>query len=160
MPSEVRFTRAQRLDLVRISAAAVASTVFFTVPMFLVWSHPAPARIESRAVQPRDIALASLSEPSPRATSTIGTVTTPSEPVVETGVSVVTSTEFAAATTPGLQGTAVARSRGSKPALLRARGITPPPPEPPSLKRRLARFIAGDGKYNVKPFPTVGTSGS
>ena len=38
MPSDVHFTRAQKWDLVRLSAAAVASTVFFTVPMFL--AHP------------------------------------------------------------------------------------------------------------------------
>ena len=58
MPSEVRFTRAQKWDLVRISAAAVASTVFFTVPMFLVRPHPAAAPIERRAAEPRDMTLA------------------------------------------------------------------------------------------------------
>ncbi|HTH04171.1 MAG TPA: hypothetical protein VL882_28050 [Vicinamibacterales bacterium] len=137
MPSEVRFTRAQKWDLVRISAAAVASTVFFTVPMFLVRPHPAAVRIEGRAPESRDIALAT------------------DRPVV----SVVTATEFAIATTPAFQGQALARSRNGKPAQVRARATTPAP-DPPSLKRRLTRFLAGDGKYNVRPFPTVSTSGS
>lgn len=159
MPSEVRFTRAQKWDLVRISAAAVASTVFFTVPMFLVRSHPAAARIETRAAQPRDIAVASLAEPSSRSNSPTVSPTPSGTATDGPGVSIVTSTEFAVATTPAFQGTAMSRSRSGKPAQARVRANTPAP-DPPSLKRRLGRFFAGDGKYNVKPFPTVSASGS
>lgn len=147
MPSEVRFTRAQRLDLVRISAAAVASTVFFTVPMFLVRPSPPPARIESHTTSPRDIVLARSAEPPARATA-----------LDAHAVSVVTSTEFASATMPSLQGTAGTRSHSAKPPQVRARGNIPEPAQ--SLSRRLARFLAGNGKYNVKPFPTVNSSGS
>jgi hypothetical protein len=160
MPSEVQFTRAQKWDLVRISAAAVASTVFFTVPMFLVRPHPATDRIESRAAQPRDIAVAGLAERSSQSNSPTDSAPTPSGAATDgVGVSIVTSTEFAVATTPAFQGTAIARSRSGKPAQVRARATTPAP-DPPSLKRRLGRFLAGDGKYNVRPFPTVSTSGS
>ena len=161
MPSEVRFTRAQKWDLVRISAAAVASTVFFTVPMFLVRPQPAATRIESRAAEPR-VALAGLADdPSPRSNSPTDAVPKPSAPPVvdEPAVSVVTSTEIAVATTPAFRGSTPGRFWSGKPAQVRARTNTPTP-DTPSLKRRLARFIAGDGKYNVKPFPTVSTSGS
>src|SRR3954467_10788298 len=65
MPSEVRFTRAQRWDLVRISAAAVASTVFFSVPMFLGRPPPTKAHAESRQSAHQDIALPTISEPQP-----------------------------------------------------------------------------------------------
>ena len=157
MPSEVRFTRAQKWDLVRISAAAVASTVFFTVPMFLVRPHPAAAPIESRAAEPRDMTLAGLTQPS-RPNLSPKSVPKHSAAPVDEPVSVVTSTEIAVATTPAFQSSATARPRSAKPAQVRARANTPAP-DTPSLKRRLARFIAGDGKYNVKPFPTVGTSG-
>ena len=161
MPSEVRFTRAQKWDLARISAAAIASTVFFTVPMFLVRPDQAPGRIESRANEPRDIALASLSEPTTQTGSPTELVVTPSAPIDTNVVSVVTATEFAVATTPAIQRNAVVRTRSSKPAQVRARGNTPTvPAATPSLSRRLARFIAGSGRYNVKPFPTVSTSGS
>lgn len=145
MPSEVRFTRAQRWDLVRISAAAVASTVFFTVPMFLVRPNHSATHIEAPAAPPRDIALASSFEPASRST-------------VENAVSVVTSTEFAAVTTPSLQGTTGTQLRSVKPPQIRVHANTPEPPR--SLSRRLGRFLAGNGKYNVKPFPSLNSSGS
>jgi hypothetical protein len=147
MPSDVRFTRAQRLDLVRISAAAVASTVFFTVPMFLVRPMHPPVRMESHATPSPENVLASSAETATHVTA-----------LDESAVSVVTSTEFAAATMPSLQGTRGARLRSAKPPQIRARANTPEPPQ--SLSRRLARFLAGNGKYNVKPFPSLNTSGS
>jgi hypothetical protein len=158
MPSDVRLTRAQKWDLVRISAAAVASTVFFSVPMFLMRPHHAPVTVEGRAAERPDIALATLSTPPARSTSpteTPGTSASGDSDVV----SVVTSTEFANATTPGLQRNTIERSRARKPAQVRARANAPVS-APPSLRRRLARFIAGNGKYTIKPFPTLSTSGS
>ncbi len=146
MPSEVRFTRAQRWDLVRISAAAVASTVFFTIPMFLVRPDHSATRIETQSAPPRDIVLASSFEPAARSA------------VDEKAVSVVTSTEFAAVTMPSLQGATGTRSRSAKSLQIRARANTPDSPR--SLSRRLGRFITGNGKYDVKPFPTLNTSGS
>src|SRR5690349_15110285 len=98
MSSEVRFTRAQRWDLVRISAAAVASTVFFTVPMFLVAPHPAATRIATR-----DGAVTARAESTPADNArsiALDSVAATSGITDGIGVSVVTSTEFAAATTP------------------------------------------------------------
>jgi len=158
MPSEVRFTRAQKWDLVRISAAAVASTVFFTVPMFLVRPSPVLAPTETGAPERREAVLATMSEPQIRSHATPGSTTIPSEATGASAVSVVTSTEFAEASTPPLQNTTTLRLRQGKPAEVRARANTSPTAS--SLSRRLARFIAGTGKYNIKPFPTVNTSGS
>jgi len=160
MPSEVRLTRAQKWDLARISAAAVASTVFFTVPMFLIRPQPAPA--ENRASQP-DIVLASVSEGNrhpdslPRdipAPSTENTAVT----VEKNTVAVVTTTEVPTVTTPTLQNAASARARTNRPAAVRARANGSS--APPSFGRRLGRFLAGTGKYIVKPFPGVNSSGS
>jgi hypothetical protein len=70
----------------------------------------------------------------------------------------VTSTEVASVTTPSLQGnTTTARSRAAK--LPQARARAKAPASPRSLSRRLARFFAGNGKYNVKPFPSLNSSG-
>jgi len=164
MPSDVHFTRAQKWDLVRLSAAAVASMVFFTVPMFL--AHP-----QERASQVGDRrpGLAGVATPRvPNApTSSASSSTTSSTSEDDAGdVSVVTSMEFALATTPAMESsTTVMRTRTGKPAQLRARANTAPASSSNSTStssfgRRVARFIAGSGKYNVRPFPTISTSGS
>jgi hypothetical protein len=159
MPSDVPLTRAQKWDLVRISAAAVASTVFFTFPLFLVRPDQRADRTQGGAAERPAMAVPSVSQPSAQTASpTIPPVASAS--VDRNAISVVTSTEFATATTPGLQKNTNARSRATKPAQIRARANTPAPAATPSLSRRLARFIAGSGKYNVKPFPTLNTSGS
>lgn len=158
MPSAVPFTRAQKWDLVRISAAAVASTVFFTTPIFLVRPQPAAVRHETRAPEPRDGRVISSPEPANPSNSPVESDATPSKPLDENVVSVVTSTEFASATIPSLQRSTSTRTQAGKPAQVRARANSPAPA--PSLGRRLVRFLAGKGKYNVKPFPTVNTSGS
>ena len=155
MTSDVRLTRAQKWDLVRMSAAALASTIFFTVPMFLV--HPnagAPSRQKSVTAPQSHMMLAGVSSPPPPSTPIErAAVRTNSEAVM-----VLTSTEFAAATSPVIQGNSSARSRATRPAELRVRVNTTT--SSPSLSRRLARFISGNGKYTIKPFPTVSTPGS
>ena len=155
MTSDVRFTRAQKWDLVRMSAAALASTVFFTVPMFLVRPNAAAPPMQKSVTAPAsNMMLAGLSSPTPPSTPIESTaVRTNTEAVM-----VLTSTEFATASTPVLQGNSSARSRATRPAELRARTNTTT--SSPSLSRRLARFISGNGKYTIKPFPTVSTSGS
>ena len=158
MSSEVRFTRAQKWDLFRISAAAVASTVFFTVPMCLARPHQASAVTGHRTTESRDLVLASVSEPAARTNSPTESAAT--RPLDADAISIVTSTEFAAVSTPGLQRDTLTRARVSKPAQVRARANTSGAAPPPSLSRRLGRFLAGSGKYNVRPFPTVSTSGS
>ena len=154
MTSDVRFTRAQKWDSVRMSAAALASTVFFTVPMFLVRPNTAaPSMQKSVAPPASNTMLASLSS----STSSSTPIESAAVRTNTEAVMVLTSTEFAAATTPVLQGNSSARIRATRPAELRARTNTTT--SSPSLSRRLARFISGNGKYTIKPFPTV-TSGS
>jgi hypothetical protein len=155
MTSDVRFTRAQKWDLVRMSAAALASTVFFTVPMFLVPPNaPAPSTQKSITAPATDVMLAGLSNPIPPSTpAESAAVRANAEAVM-----VVTSTEFAATTRPVLQGNITPRARATRPGELRARAN--PTASSPSLRRRLARLISGNGKYTIKPFPTVSTSGS
>jgi hypothetical protein len=154
MTSDVRFTRAQKWDLVRMSAAALASTVFFTVPMFLVRPNPGAPSIQKSVAPPAsNVMLAGASS----LTSSSTPIESAAVHTNTEAVMVLTSTEFAAATTPALQGNSSARSRATRPAELRARTTTTP--SSPSLSRRLARFISGNGKYTIKPFPTV-TSGS
>jgi cytoskeletal protein RodZ len=154
MPSEVRFTRAQKWDLVRISAAAVASTVFFTAPLFLVPPASAPAVAETRASDAQDVPLATGSAGQSQPSEPLSN---PSAQTVSNVVSVMTFTEFAIATTPVIQSSATG-TRNLKSPSTRSRATAPPPT--PSLSRRLGRFIAGNGKYTIKPFPTVNTSGS
>jgi hypothetical protein len=165
MPSDVHFTRAQKWDLVRLSAAAVASTVFFTVPMFL--AHPQERGSQVGDHRPGLAEVATASVPNAPVSSASG-ATTSSPSADDAGdVSVVTSMEFALATTPAMESptTTAVRTRTGKPAQLRARANTAPPSSSnsastSSLGRRVARFIAGSGKYNVRPFPTISTSGS
>jgi hypothetical protein len=158
MPSDVPFTRAQKWDLVRLSAAAVASTVFFTVPMFLAHPPEGGSRVGDHRPAVAEVGTAGVTNPP---TSTASGSTTSSKSMDDAGdVSVVTSMEFALATTPAVESpTAGMRTRTSKPAQLRARANTAPPSST-SFGRRVARFIAGSGKYNVRPFPTISTSGS
>ena len=154
MTSDLRFTRTQKWDLVRMSAAALASTVFFTVPMFLVRPNPAAPSAPPSVTGPQlDVMVAGLSTPTP-----------PSPPIESApvrsdagAVMVMTSTEFAAATTPAIRGNDTARVRAIRPTEVRARANAG---SSPSFSRRLARLISGNGKYTIKPFPTVGSSGS
>jgi len=158
MPSDVHFTRAQKWDLVRLSAAAVASTVFFTVPMFL--AHPQERVSQVGDHRPGLAEVATASVPNAPASSASGSTTSSTSADDAGDVSVVTSMEFALATTPGMESpTTAMRTRTGKPAQLRARANTAPPSST-SFGRRVGRFIAGSGKYNVRPFPTIATSGS
>ena len=150
MPSEVRLTRAQKWDLLRMSGAAVVSTVFFTVPMF--FSRPVVARPDVRsAVVTPDATEAGQPD-------TFVPVNVPDSVSVD-AVSVVTSTEVAAITTPVLQPSAAAPRRRAGVETVEARA-RPSAPATIPLGRKLARIIAGTGRYGVRPFPSVSTSGS
>lgn len=159
MPSGVRFSRAQKWDLVRMSAAALASTVFFTVPLFLVRPNvtaertaPSPSTTNPPAVIPTNL------PSSPVSSSELAT-----SPVPNT-VSVVTATEVASESTPVLQSARAQSARPRTPIerspVLRANANVKAEPAPSSFKHRLARFFSGVGKYAVKPFPTVTSSGN
>lgn len=147
MPSDTPLTRAQKWDLLRMSGAAVVSTVFFAVPMFL--SRPDVARPQVRSVVQAPDAVAA-SEPD---------ILLPVSSVSVDAVSVVTSTELATVTTPALQEPARAPRRRVSAEQLQARSRANAPPATP-FGRKLARLIAGSGRYGIRPFPSVSTSGS
>jgi len=159
MSSEVHLTRAQKWDLTRLAVAAVASSVFFSLPMLLVPARSADsADTDTPSVRiAEQIAVAGVSEPT----------TTANPPQVETPntlqsnvVAIVTSTAVARISTPAVA--TLDEKTSVRPVQLRARVNSSPasaPTQPATLSRRLARIIAGDGKYGPKPFPTVTTSG-
>ena len=155
MLSEVHLTRAQKWHLARFAVAAVVSSVFFSLPMFLA---PAPSAADTSATTPtvkvaEEIEIAGVSEP----------VATehPAEagiPASNQSVTVVTSTEVARISRPPV---ATSGRVSAPPVQVRAKAQSPETRTQQPLSRRLARFIAGNGKYgSPKPFPTVGTSGS
>jgi hypothetical protein len=149
MPSEVRLTRAQKWDLLRMSGAAVVSTVFFAVPMFL--ARPNVARPEARpALQVASMMPDAVAAGNPDSFLPANAPNT---------VSVVTSTEVAAVTTPVLQPPAAAPRQRASGGTVEARASGNAPAATP-FGRRLARLIAGKGRYGVRPFPSVSTSGS
>jgi hypothetical protein len=160
MPSEVRFSRAQKWDLVRMSAAAVASTVFFTAPLFLVRPSPSPQAKD----EPRPTLAASPVAAGDPASAPAAIRDTPPAATADT-VAVVTSTEFAVESTPALQSThgqaLRPRTSAQRSPVLRAHAtVRTDPAQQSSFKHRLVRFFSGVGKYTVKPFPSVTTSGN
>lgn len=155
MSSEVHLTRAQKWDLTRFAVAALVSSVFFSLPMFLA---PAPSAADTGATTPtvkvaEEITIAGVSEPV--------AIEHPAEaeiPASNQSVAVVTSTEVARISRPPV---ATSGRISARPIQVRAKAQSPATPAQPTLSRRLARFIAGDGKYGLpKPFPTIPTSGS
>jgi hypothetical protein len=151
MASDMRLTQAQKRDLLRMSGAAVVSTIFFAVPMFL--GRPDVARLQAVASETQPAPAAA----EPAAASQLAAAASPN-------VAVVFSETVAQVTTPKLQ-------ELSAPAAPRARTVrqnamtAKPRAQVASaagkpLARRLGRLIAGTGRYEVRPFPTVSTSGS
>lgn len=153
MASDMRLTQAQKRDLLRMSGAAVVSTIFFGVPMFV-------GRPDASRVQVPPALVHSL--PAPTAAPQVA-VERP-----DTSVAVVFSEAVAQVSTPRLESArtppvrqarqprATRRNAPDVEASVRpeeAQGGTP-------LARRLGRLLAGSGRYEVRPFPTVGNSGS
>ena len=149
MASDMRLTQAQKRDLLRMSGAALVSTIFFSVPMFV--GHPDSARLRGSAEQAQPIAAAAGSAAAPAASAE---------------VAVVFSDAVAQVTIPQLQGLSAPASPRTRTVRQNAMAVKlGPRPQPASsagkpLARRLGRLIAGTGRYEVRPFPTVGTSGS
>jgi hypothetical protein len=160
MSSEVHLTRAQKWDLARLAVAAVASSVFFSLPIVLarqVSSAEADARTPSVKVA-EEIAIAGVSAP---ITAAISPTTDGESPRVADAVAVVTSTKTARITRPVLTPPVAPVKPSVRPVQVRARVSPSPsaPTQPATLSRRLGRLLTGDGKYDPKPFPTVTTSG-
>jgi hypothetical protein len=153
MPGSVRFTQAQKRDLLRMSGAALVSTIFFAVPMFIGRPDARPVRVQPAA-----------ESPDPR-TAAVQPAAAPIDPAV----SVVFTEAVAQVTVPELQdvrGSATRPVRIARftrrlaapaPATKRAQAV---PDAATPLARRIGRLIAGSGRYEVRPFPTVGSPGS
>jgi hypothetical protein len=152
MSSDLRFTQAQRWDLLRMSGAALVSTIFFAVPMFV--SRPDSAHLQEKPT--------SVADKSARAG------TQPAAPR-DTEVSVVVSEAVAQVTVPAFEGSPIAAPRPAR-VTRHPRRIEAPPrvdqradaerTSTTPLARRLGRLIAGTGRYEVRPFPTVTSPGS
>jgi hypothetical protein len=158
MSSSVRFSQAQRRDLLRMSGAAVVSTIFFGVPMVL--GRPDAARLQSPPgqIQPAQV------EPAQEQTATASPVAVPQD----AQVAVVFSEEVAQVTVPVLAGLPTAAGHPARPTRTARRTVAAPfqpqraqvTPATGKPLSRLGRLFTGSGRYEVRPFPTVGTSGS
>ena len=161
MSSEVHLSRAQKWDLARLAVAALASSVFFSLPIVLARPQTATgadAPISSVRVS-EEIAIAGVSEPVAAATPTQAETQTPHH---TDAVAVITSTKVVRITRPGLSPSPASADKApARPIQVRARVSPSPsaPAQPATLSRRLGRFLTGDGKYDPKPFPTITTSG-
>ena len=153
MASDMRLTQAQKRDLLRMSGAALVSTIFFSVPMFV--GRPDGAQRQASAEQAQPIA-AAVSAAAPDASASV----TPEQ------VAVVFSDAVAQVTIPQLQALSAPTAPRTRTVRQNAMAVKlRPRPQAAStagkpLARRLGRLIAGTGRYEVRPFPTVGTSGS
>jgi hypothetical protein len=153
MASDMRLTQEQKRDLLRMSGAALVSTIFFSVPMFV--GRPDGARLQAIAgqAQPTPAAAGSASAPEPSASAA-------------PEVAVMVSEAVAQVTIPELQALSAPAAPRTRPVRQNAMAVKlRPRPQAASaagkpLARRLGRLIAGTGRYEVRPFPTVGTSGS
>jgi hypothetical protein len=162
MSSEVHLTRAQKWDLARLAVAAVASSVFFSLPIVLAGPQTAAAGTSAPPPSVRvseEIAIAGISEPVAAATPAQADTDTAKH---ADAVAVVTSTKVVRITRPSLSPLPASEEKtAARPIQVRAR-VNPSsstPTQPATLSRRLGRFLTGDGKYDPKPFPTVSTSG-
>ena len=136
MQSDLRLSQAQKWDLLRMSGAAVVSTVFFGIPIFMARPElvPAVARSEARPVDtppPADVSVL-VSE-------IVAPVTTPAWEGLPARISPrAPSRRHVASTT--------LQSRDRRP-LVSAQGRP--------LARRLGRLLAGNGRYEIRPFPSL-----
>jgi hypothetical protein len=152
MASDMRLTQEQKRDLLRMSGAALVSTIFFSVPMFV--GRPDGARVQASAEQAQPTAAAG----SAAATDAAASVTPEVAVVFSDAVAEVTIPQLQALSAPAAPRTRSVRQNAMA-VKLRPRPQAASAAGKP-LARRLGRLIAGTGRYEVRPFPTVGTSGS
>ena len=134
----LHLSRAQKWDLVRICVAALASAAFFSAPFL-------------------------LSRDSSSVADT--TIATPAIPVEHGGslhaaldrISVVTTDIVVPVQSVSIQSAPRSPRRPPRGVTVRASNDahSGPATETRSLARRLGRAIAGDGRYTVRPFPSV-----
>ena len=136
MQSEVRLTRAQKWDLLRMSGAAVVSTVFFGIPMFMARPEivPAVARSYVRPADTRPPADVSV-----LVSEIAAPVMTPAwEALPARGALILSSRRHVTSATLQSRDRRQPVSASGRP-----------------LAHRLGRLLAGTGRYEVRPFPSL-----
>lgn len=133
MPNRLGFTHDQRWELVRITGAAVVSTIFFGVPMFVARPEVMRSEVARAAAQPAPQVHVVTSE----------AVVPETTPALAWGPSTVVRP---AGVTPSQRNPARATAQPRQ----RASGV---PASVGPLARKLGRLLAGSGQYEVRPFP-------
>jgi hypothetical protein len=136
----LHLTRAQKWDLVRICAAALASAAFFSAP-FLLSSGPSP--VQESAIQVPAIPIeqtVSVHETLDRISVVTTDLVVPAEGVLIQAVH---------------QPTRRAPRSGTVRASYAPLPVAPARSNDRSLARRLGRALAGDGRHTVRPFPSL-----
>lgn len=134
----LQLSRAQKWDLVRICVAAVASAGFFSAPFLL---SPDPGPVSTAMVVTTEM-------PGEQKASLQDTLDR---------ISIVTTDVVAPVSAVLVQPVHRTVPKAPRPAFRSASQVTPAAEAdaPSSLARRLGRAIAGDGRYTVRPFPTL-----
>jgi hypothetical protein len=149
MPNDVRLSRAQKCDLLRMAAAAFVSTGFFVMSLMLPHGNRAvptqtaaagePAVVVATRVASADInrEVGPAAPPRTRRHARAMTmVKTPSQKRVQRVANLKRVANRGEADGSAVRGAATAAGR------------------------KVARLITGDGRYSIRPFPSVTTTGS
>jgi hypothetical protein len=149
MSHDVRLCRAQKCDLLRMAAAAVVSTGFFVMSLILAHGNRAAPTQPAAAGEPAAVVATRVAAPDinrevrpavparlRRHARTPTMVKTPLQPRVERLANL----------------RSVANRGDGDGSAVRAAAMP--------VGRKVARLITGDGRYSIRPFPSVSTTGS
>jgi hypothetical protein len=148
MPNDVRLSRAQKCDLLGMAAAAFVSTGFFVMLMLPHGNRAVPtqtaaaggpAMVVATRVASADINREEGPAAPPRTrrhARAMTMVKTPSQPRVQRVANLKHVANRGEADGSAVRGAATAAGR------------------------KVARLITGDGRYSIRPFPAVTTTGS
>ena len=147
MPNDVRLCRAQKCDLLRMAAAAFVSTGFFVMALILAHGNRAAPTQTAAAGEPAAV-VATVAAPD------IKREVRPAAPArtrrhARATTMVKTQLQPRVERIANLKGVAN-RGDGDRSAV---RAAAMP------VGRKVARLITGDGRYSIRPFPSVATSG-
>jgi hypothetical protein len=129
----LHLTRAQKWDLVRICAAAVASAAFFSAPFLLSRESTSLPEAQVGAAPALPVEQAHLDD----------------------RISIVTTNVVVPVNAVGIRRERPVRTPRAVTVRASNEVQAVRPDEAPGLARRLKRAIAGDGRYTVRPFPSL-----
>jgi hypothetical protein len=149
MPNDVRLCRAQKCDLLRMAAAAFVSTGFFVMSLILAHGDRAAPAQSVAAREPAAVVATRVAAPD------INREVRPAAPArtrrhARATTMVKTQRQPRAERTANLK-RVTSRGDGDR-SVVRAAAMP--------VGRKVARLITGDGRYSIRPFPSVATSGS